>query len=63
MTGQTIGFIGLGPMGHGMALDLLKKGCALRFMAHRDRANLADLLAEGGGGGPAEHDGRRRAGG
>jgi 3-hydroxyisobutyrate dehydrogenase-like beta-hydroxyacid dehydrogenase len=43
----TIGFIGLGMMGHGMAMNLLKKGYGLRFMAHRSRGNLADLLAAG----------------
>jgi 3-hydroxyisobutyrate dehydrogenase-like beta-hydroxyacid dehydrogenase len=42
-----IGFIGLGMMGHGMAKNLLAKGHALRFVAHRNRANLADLLAAG----------------
>ena len=39
-----IGFIGLGLMGHGMAKNLLKKGHALSFLVHRNRANLADLL-------------------
>lgn len=42
-----IGFIGLGMMGHGMAKNLLAKGHALRFVAHRNRGNLADLLAAG----------------
>jgi 3-hydroxyisobutyrate dehydrogenase-like beta-hydroxyacid dehydrogenase len=41
---QRIGFIGLGLMGHGMAKNLLKKGHALSFLVHRNRANLADLL-------------------
>ena len=44
---QTIGFIGLGMMGHGMAKNLLAKGFALRFVAHRNRANLQDLLDAG----------------
>ena len=44
---QTIGFIGLGMMGHGMARNLLAKGFALRFVAHRNRANLQDLLDAG----------------
>jgi len=44
---KTIGFIGLGMMGHGMARNLLAKGFGLRFTAHRNRANLADLLAAG----------------
>jgi 3-hydroxyisobutyrate dehydrogenase-like beta-hydroxyacid dehydrogenase len=46
-TPRTIGFIGLGMMGHGMARNLLAKGYGLRFMAHRNRSNLADLLAAG----------------
>ncbi len=44
---QNIGFIGLGMMGHGMAKNLLAKGYALRFVAHRNRANLGDLLDAG----------------
>lgn len=44
---QTIAFIGLGMMGHGMARNLLAKGFALRFVAHRNRANLQDLLDAG----------------
>ena len=44
---RTIGFIGLGMMGHGMAKNLLAKGWRLRFMAHRNRANLADLVEAG----------------
>lgn len=44
---KSIGFIGLGMMGHGMARNLLAKGFGLRFSAHRNRANLADLLAAG----------------
>jgi 3-hydroxyisobutyrate dehydrogenase-like beta-hydroxyacid dehydrogenase len=44
---QTLGFIGLGMMGHGIAKNLLAKGFALRFKAHRNRANLQDLLDAG----------------
>jgi 3-hydroxyisobutyrate dehydrogenase-like beta-hydroxyacid dehydrogenase len=44
---QTIGFIGLGMMGHGIAKNLLKKGYALRFKAHRHRDNLQDLIDAG----------------
>lgn len=47
MTTTTIGFIGLGMMGHGMAANLLRKGYALRFKVHRNRANLADLVQAG----------------
>lgn len=42
-----IGFIGIGMMGHGMAKNLLAKGFPLAFKAHRNRANLDDLLAAG----------------
>jgi 3-hydroxyisobutyrate dehydrogenase-like beta-hydroxyacid dehydrogenase len=45
---QRIGFIGIGLMGHGMAKNLLAKGHPLSFLVHRNRANLADLLALGG---------------
>lgn len=44
---HTLGFIGLGMMGHGMATNLLKHGHTLRLMAHRQRANLDDLVARG----------------
>ena len=43
----TIGFIGLGMMGHGIAKNLLKKGYTLRFKAHRNRSTLQDLLDAG----------------
>ena len=42
-----IGFIGIGMMGHGMAKNLLAKGFGLTFKVHRNRDNLADLLAAG----------------
>ena len=44
---RRIGFIGIGMMGHGMAKNLLAKGYALTFKAHRNRERLADLLAAG----------------
>jgi 3-hydroxyisobutyrate dehydrogenase-like beta-hydroxyacid dehydrogenase len=44
---KTIGFIGLGMMGHGIAKNLLAKGFALRFKVHRSRANLQDLIEAG----------------
>lgn len=44
---KTIGFIGLGMMGHGMAKNLLAKGYGLRFTVHRKRDTLVDLLAAG----------------
>jgi len=44
---ERIGMVGLGLMGHGIAKNLLAKGHALSFKAHRNRAQLADLLAAG----------------
>jgi 3-hydroxyisobutyrate dehydrogenase-like beta-hydroxyacid dehydrogenase len=43
----SIGFIGLGMMGHGIAKNLLQKGFALRFKAHRNRSTLQDLIDAG----------------
>src|SRR3954465_11643969 len=42
-----IGFVGIGMMGHGMAINLVRKGWPLTFKAHRNRSRLADLLAAG----------------
>ncbi|HUG25298.1 NAD(P)-dependent oxidoreductase [Piscinibacter sp.] len=44
---KRIGMVGLGLMGHGIAKNLLAKGFALSFKAHRRRDHLADLLAAG----------------
>lgn len=44
---KRIGFIGIGLMGHGMARNLLAKGHPLAFLVHRNRANIADLVAAG----------------
>ncbi|MDQ3188040.1 MAG: NAD(P)-dependent oxidoreductase [Pseudomonadota bacterium] len=44
---ERIGFVGIGLMGHGMAKNLLAKGYSLAFRVHRNRANLADLVAAG----------------
>ncbi|MBB5752501.1 hypothetical protein GGQ63_001555 [Prosthecomicrobium pneumaticum] len=49
MSGKTVGFIGLGYMGEGMATNLLKKGNALIGMAHRNREPLERLIALGAG--------------
>ncbi|HET7728477.1 MAG TPA: NAD(P)-dependent oxidoreductase [Usitatibacter sp.] len=48
MANPRIGFIGIGMMGHGMAKNLLAKGFPLRFLVHRDRSRIADLVALGG---------------
>ncbi|MQX49569.1 NAD(P)-dependent oxidoreductase [Sinorhizobium medicae] len=47
MTRSNIGFIGLGLMGQGMAANILKKGWPLFVMAHRNRAPVEALVAEG----------------
>lgn len=42
-----IGFIGLGMMGHGLAINLARKGFPLAVKVNRDRSRLADILAAG----------------
>ena len=42
-----IGFIGVGLMGHGMALNLLKGGHEVHVIAHRNRTPIEDLLSHG----------------
>ncbi len=42
-----IGFIGLGMMGRGMAANIRRKGFSLTVMAHRSRAAVDALIAEG----------------
>lgn len=44
---ETIGFVGVGLMGHGMAKNLLKAGYEVKVIAHRNRAPVEDLLAQG----------------
>ena len=46
-TGERVGFIGLGMMGHGMAKNIVEKGYPLTVMAHRNRAPVEDLVARG----------------
>ncbi|MBP1886246.1 NAD(P)-dependent oxidoreductase [Sinorhizobium mexicanum] len=47
MTKASVGFIGLGLMGQGMATNIVRKGWPLAVMAHRNRAPVEALLAEG----------------
>ena len=47
MAKRVVGFIGLGLMGRGMAKNILKKGNDLLVMAHRNRAPVEALVAEG----------------
>ena len=43
----SIGFIGIGLMGHGMAKNLLEKGHRLTVVANRNRERVDDLVARG----------------
>lgn len=47
MQSETIGFVGVGLMGHGMAANLLAKGYSLSVIAHRNRAPVDDLISKG----------------
>ena len=44
---ETIGFIGLGLMGHGMAKNIVEKGFPLIVTGHRNRAPIDDLVHRG----------------
>lgn len=46
-TAETIGFIGVGLMGHGMAKNIVDKGYNLTVMARRNRVPIEDLRARG----------------
>lgn len=47
MSSETIGFLGLGLMGHGMARNIVEKGFPLVVAAHRNRAPVDDLVKRG----------------
>ena len=47
MSNETIGFIGVGLMGHGMAKNIVEKGFPLTVMGHRNRAPIEDLIKRG----------------
>jgi 3-hydroxyisobutyrate dehydrogenase len=47
MTPQKIALIGVGYMGHGIALNILKAGYALKFLDHAGNQPTADLLTLG----------------
>ncbi|NNE88420.1 MAG: NAD(P)-dependent oxidoreductase [Silicimonas sp.] len=47
MTKPTIGFIGLGLMGHGMAANIQKAGYPLVALAHRKREAIDALVSDG----------------
>ena len=44
---ETVGFIGIGLMGQGMAKNIVEKGYPLTVIAHRNRKPLEDLVARG----------------
>jgi len=44
---ETVGFIGIGLMGHGMAKNIVEKGYPLAVTAHRNRKPLEDLVGRG----------------
>lgn len=46
-TKPTIGFIGVGLMGHGMALNILKGGYTLYIKGNRNRVPIDDLVSKG----------------
>ena len=46
-TSETIGFIGLGFMGHGMAKNIVEKGFPLFVTARQNRTAIEDLIARG----------------
>lgn len=47
MASETIGFLGLGLMGHGMAKNIVEKGFPLVIAAHRNRQPIEDLVGRG----------------
>lgn len=44
---QSVGFIGVGLMGYGMARNILEKGHPLTVLAHRNRKPVEELVARG----------------
>jgi 3-hydroxyisobutyrate dehydrogenase-like beta-hydroxyacid dehydrogenase len=47
MDRESIGFVGVGLMGHGMAKNIVEKGYRLTVTAHRNRAPVEDLVKRG----------------
>ena len=46
-TTETVGFVGIGLMGQGMAKNIVEKGYPLTVFAHRNRTPVDDLVARG----------------
>ncbi|MFT4700834.1 MAG: 3-hydroxyisobutyrate dehydrogenase-like beta-hydroxyacid dehydrogenase [Yoonia sp.] len=47
MAQETVGFVGVGLMGHGMAKNILAAGYPVTVIAHRNRAPIDDLVGLG----------------
>lgn len=47
MSSDSIGFVGVGFMGHGMARNILSAGYPLHIIAHRNRGPVEDLVKHG----------------
>lgn len=47
MSSETIGFVGVGLMGHGMAKSIVEGGYPLTVIAHSNRAPVEDLVGRG----------------
>jgi 3-hydroxyisobutyrate dehydrogenase-like beta-hydroxyacid dehydrogenase len=47
MANETVGFIGLGLMGHGIAKNIVEKGYSLTITGHRNRKPIDDLVGRG----------------
>ena len=44
---ETVGFVGLGLMGHGIAKNIVEKGYALAITGHRNRKPVEDVVGRG----------------
>jgi 3-hydroxyisobutyrate dehydrogenase-like beta-hydroxyacid dehydrogenase len=47
ISNETIGFVGVGLMGHGIARNIVEKGYPLHVIAHRNRKPIDDLVTRG----------------
>jgi 3-hydroxyisobutyrate dehydrogenase-like beta-hydroxyacid dehydrogenase len=47
ISNETIGFVGVGLMGHGIARNIVEKGYPLHVIAHRSRKPIDDLVTRG----------------
>jgi len=56
MIKESVGFVGLGMMGHGIAKNILGNGYPLTGLAHKNRSGLEDLLGRGASEAPSLAD-------